>query len=457
MNERKDQFGTRLVMPRRSGLWILAVVVWTLTALAWVTPREVLAQGAAHVDIAVFNTSVDTFTAGYIERALGVAKDDGAQALIIELDTPGGELDATHEIDKALLGSPVPSVVYIYPAGSRAGSAGTFITYASTVAAMAPGTNIGAAHPVDMSGGDITGTIGTKVVNDAIADIRSMARTRGRNEEWAARAVSESVSIPAEEALNMHVIDLIAQDRQDLLNKLDGRTVSQNGHELTLHTRGASIREVNMTVIEDFLHVLLDPNIAAILLSIGSLAILVELYNPGAMIPAITGVICLTLALVGLYNLPTNWAAVVLIGASIIMFVLDVKLTSFVLTLGAIVAFVLGAAFLFRPFTPPEPITPEFSVTVSPFVIAALTLLMTGFFLIVVRAAIRSRLLPVVTGVKPYLDAYGVATSELTPNGTVRVKSEDWSATAENPPIHKGDRVKVTAVEGLHMRVMKID
>ncbi len=457
MNERKDQFGTRLVMPRRSGLWILAVVVWTLTALAWVTPREVLAQGAAHVDIAVFNTSVDTFTAGYIERALGVAKDDSAQALIIELDTPGGELDATHEIDKALLGSPVPSVVYIYPAGSRAGSAGTFITYASTVAAMAPGTNIGAAHPVDMSGGDITGTIGTKVVNDAIADIRSMARTRGRNEEWAARAVSESVSIPAEEALNMHVIDLIAQDRQDLLNKLDGRTVSQNGHELTLHTRGASIREVNMTVIEDFLHVLLDPNIAAILLSIGSLAILVELYNPGAMIPAITGVICLTLALVGLYNLPTNWAAVVLIGASIIMFVLDVKLTSFVLTLGAIVAFVLGAAFLFRPFTPPEPITPEFSVTVSPFVIAALTLLMTGFFLIVVRAAIRSRLLPVVTGVKPYLDAYGVATSELTPNGTVRVKSEDWSATAENPPIHKGDRVKVTAVEGLHMRVMKID
>lgn len=439
---------------RRVAALVSVGLIWIFTALYLFIPHA-FAQETHTVDWARLNTSIDTFTAGYVERVLNIARDDGAQALIIELDTPGGDLEATRQIAQAMLASPVPVVVYIAPAGARAGSAGTFITYAANVAAMAPGTNIGAAHPVGLGGAEITQTIGTKVTNDAVAWIRSLAKERGRNEEWAAQAVNESVSITALEARDLRVIDLIAASTDDLLNQLDGRTVTQNGREITLHTRGVTIRVQEMTFIEEFFHVLLDPNIALILLNIGSLAILVELYNPGATLPAVVGVICLTLAAVALWNLPTNWAALILIGAAILMFIIDLQVSGFVLTLGGIVAFVLGALFLFRPFTPPTPTAPE--VSVSPFVIAGLTIFTAGFFVFALGAAVRSRHAPVVTGITPFINAYGVATSDLNPAGTVRVKSEEWSATADNPPIEKGARVKVLDVEGLRLRVARTD
>lgn len=434
----------------------LAALIWIFTALYLVTPRAAFAQSEPRVDVAIVDTSIDTFTAGYIERVLGVAHDDGAQALIIELDTPGGSLDATHDIVKDMLASTVPVVVYISPSGARAGSAGTFITYAATVAAMAPGTNIGAAHPVGLSGEEITGTIGAKVTNDAVALIRSLAAQQGRNADWAEKAVRESVSITSKEALDLQVVNIIANDLPDLLNQLDGRTVRVAGErQVALHTRGATTRELGMNFFEIFFHTLLDPNIALILLNIGSLAILIELYNPGATLPAVTGVICLTLAAVALFNLPTNWAAVVLIAASIIMFVFDLKVNSFVLTAGGILAFVLGAFFLFRPFTLPEATAPE--VSVSPLVIGGLAVMTAAFFTFALGAAVRSRHAPVVSGTAPFLGAYGVATSDLAPDGTVRVKSEDWTATASSPPIHKGERIKVVAVEGLRLRVIKAD
>ena len=363
-----------------------AALIWILTALYLVTPHLVFAQSAPRVDIATVDTSIDTFTAGYIERVLGVARDDGAQAIVIQLDTPGGDLDSTYAIGEDLLGSNVPVVVYISPSGARAGSAGTFITYAANLAAMAPGTNIGAAHPVGAGGEDITGTIGVKITNDAVAHILTYAAQRGRNADWAEKAVRESLSITSQQALDMHVVDIIANDIPDLLNQMDGRTVKVTGaREVTLHTRGATTRELDMNFFEVFLHTLLDPNIALILLNIGSLAILIELYNPGATLPAVTGVICLTLAAVALYNLPTNWAALVLIAASIVMFVFDLKVNSFVLTAGGILAFVLGAFFLFRPFTPPEPTAPE--VSVSPFVIGGLALLTAAIFTFALGAA----------------------------------------------------------------------
>jgi membrane-bound serine protease (ClpP class) len=439
---------------RRGVFLSIAALIWIFTALYLAAPRAAFAQSEPRVDVAVVDTSIDSFTTGYIERVLGVARDDGAQALILQLDTPGGDLDATYNIIKDMLASSVPVVVYISPSGARAGSAGTFITYAANIAAMAPGTNIGAAHPVDLGGGDITGTIGVKVTNDAVAHILSLAAQRGRNADWAEKAVRESVSITSQQALDLHVVDIIANDVPDLLNQMDGRAVKVAGDvQVTLHVRGATIRELDMNFFEAFFHTLLDPNIALILLNIGSLAILIELYNPGATLPAVTGVICLTLAAVALYNLPTNWAAVVLIAASIVMFVFDLKVNSFVLTAGGILAFILGAFFLFRPFTPPEPTAPE--VSVSPFVIGGLALMTAAFFSLALGAAVRSRRAPVVTGIGPFLGAYGVATSELAPAGTVRVKSEDWSATADKAPIHKGERVKVLAVEGLRLRVVK--
>ncbi len=411
-------------------------------------------QSTSRVIVARINGVIDTFTEGYVERIVGVAAEDGARALVIQMDTPGGELEATRKIVQHLLGASVPSIVYVSPAGARAGSAGVFITYAANLAAMAPGTNIGAAHPVGFGGEEITGTIGTKVTNDAVAFIRSIANQRGRNVEWAERAVRESVSITEREALELKVIDLVASNVEDLLDKVDGRTTTANGREVTLHTHGAEIRRVEMNFFESFFHVLLDPNIASILLSIGSLAILVELYNPGATIPAVVGIICLTLAAVALLGLPTNWAAVILIIAGFGMLVLDIKITGFALSVGGIIAIILGLFFLFRPFTLPEPTAPD--ITVSPWVIAGIAGMIAVFFLVVLRAAWASRRVPVVSGPEAFVGATGIALTDLNPEGMVRVRSEEWTATAIAPPIERGDQVQVVAVAGLRLRVKKV-
>ncbi len=453
MNKQQVQIRMRLGLRPRSLVWSLVAWVWIVAALYFVAPRSVWAQGPAPVYVGQINGVIDESTAGYVDRVLGEAKSNGAQAVIFVMDTPGGDLNATYDIAKSFFASSMPVIVYVSPTGARAASAGTFVTYASTIAAMAPGTNIGAAHPVDASGGDITGTEGVKVLNDAVAHIRNYADERGRNADWAASAVTASLSITAKQALDLNVINLIANNQTDLLNQLDGRKVTQDNQELILHTRGAPTNNIDPTIIEQLFSLLVDPTIAFGLLSLGSLCVLWEFFSPGAILPGVTGVICLTLAGVALYGLPTNWAAVILMVAAIVMFVIDVKVNSIILTVGAVVSFVLGAIYLFRPLTLPSPTAPD--VSVSPFAIGGITLLMVAFFLFLLRAVVRSHQAPVVTGLTPYLGATGVATSELNPAGTVRVKSEDWSATAEYPPIHKGDPVKVISVDGLTMRVDK--
>lgn len=447
------------VKSRRVLFVCFLLALWFITAVRLLHPLPAYAQppsqGAPRVDVARIDGVIDTFTEGYVQRVLNVARDDGAEAVVFQLDTPGGQLDATRKIIEDFFDSPVPVIVYVSPSGARAGSAGVFITYGANLAAMAPGTNIGAAHPVDQSGQDITGTIGTKIENDSVAFIRSIANQRGRNADWAEDAVRKSVSVTEQEAKKLGVINLIATNMNDLLNQLDGQTVKLKSGDKTLHTAGAEVHQQDMNFFEDFFHVLLDPNIALILLNIGSLAILVELYNPGSIIPAVIGIICLTLAAVALFGLPTNWAAVILIIAALGMFVVDVKVNSIALTVGGIIAFALGAFFLFRPFTPPEPTAPELSV--SPFVILCTVGVTAVFFLIVLRAAIRARRVPVVSGITPFIGATGVATTDLNPDGTVLVKSEGWSATAQDGPIHKGERVKVVAVDGLRMQVARLD
>lgn len=428
-------------------LW-LAIALFGI-AVAWVAAQT----DAPRVDVAKIDGVIDPFTEGYVERVIDVAAQDNANALVFELDTPGGSLDATRKIVERFFDSPVPIIVYVTPSGARAGSAGVFITLGSHLAAMAPGTNIGAAHPVDSNGQTITGDMGAKVENDAVAFIRTIAQQRGRNVQWAEDAVRKSVSITEQEALAQGVVEIVATDLQDLLNQADGRTVTVQNQDVTLNTRDANIRQVEMNFFEQFFHILLDPNIALILLNLGTLALIVELYNPGAVIPAVVGIICLTLAAVALFGLPTNWAAVILILAGIGMMVLDIKVTGFALTIGGVIAFLLGAFFLFRPFTPPEPTTPD--VSVSPFVIGALALLTLLFFLFVVGAAIRSRNVPVITGIKPLLGANGVARTILNPQGTIMVKSEEWTAIAEDAPIQPGETVQVLSADGLTLHVKK--
>lgn len=410
-------------------------------------------SSAPHVEVGTINGVIDMFTEGYIERVMSVAQQDGASAVVFQLDTPGGNLDSTRKIDELFLDSSIPIIVYVSPSGARAGSAGTFITYGAHLAAMAPGTNIGAAHPVGANGEDITGTEGDKITNDSAALIRSLATQRGRNADWAEKSVRNSVSATEQEALQQGIINIVARDVPDLLNQADGKTVKVQNHDVTLQTRGATIRQVDMNFFEQFFRILLDPNVALVLLNIGTLAILAEVYHPGAVVPAVFGIICLTLAAVALYGLPTNWAAVILIVAGIVMMVLDIKVTGVALTVGGIIAFVLGAFFLFRPLTPPEPTAPDLSA--SPIVIGGLALLTLAFFLVVVGAAVRARSLPVITGLGPYLGAIGVARTRLNPRGTVLVRNEEWSALAQDPPIQEGEDIQVIAADGLTLQVRR--
>ncbi len=433
---------------------VLRAIAILLIALALYLPVIANAQSGAHVDVLTVGGTIDTWTDGYVNRGIGVAEQDGAEAVIIVLNTPGGALNAMQDITTRMLNARVPVVVFVYPNGAWAGSAGTFITLAGNIAAMAPGTTIGAAHPVDASGQNISSDERDKITNFSVGIIKNIAAQRGRNTDWAAKAVQSSVAATANEALDNKVIDLMANDLNDLLNKIDGRTVKTAAGDITLRTQRVGINNVDMNLAEDFFHTLVDPNIALILLNLGLLAIAVELYNPGATIPALVGAIFLVLAFVALGNLPVNWGGVILIVFAVIVFIVDVKVNSLVLTGGGLVMFILGALLLFTPFTPPPtPVVPQ--VSVSPLVVLGLGGAMTAFFLFILGAAVRGRNFPVLTGTQPLIGAIGVATTDLAPSGTVQVKSELWTATADDGPIPQGESVKVKQIEGLKLRVTR--
>jgi membrane-bound serine protease (ClpP class) len=318
---------------------------------------------------------------------------------------------------------------------------------------MAPGTTIGAAHPVDASGQNISSDERTKITNFSTSIIEGIAKQRGRNAEWAASAVQNSVAATAQQALDQKVIDLTATDLNDLLNKIDGRTVNTAAGEITLHTQRAGLSYIDMNLPEQFFHTLVNPNIALILLQIGLLAIAVELYNPGGTVPGVIGGICLVLAFVALGNLPVNVGGAILIVLSLILFVVDLKVNTFVLTAGGAVMFVLGALLLFTPVTGPSPVLP--AVSVSPIVVLASGGIMALFFIFALGAAVRGHGYPVLSGTQTLVGAVGAATSDLSPSGLVQVRSELWTAVAEDGPIHKGDAVRVVGVEGVRLRVTK--
>ncbi|MBI5033757.1 MAG: nodulation protein NfeD [Chloroflexi bacterium] len=427
-----------------------------LIGLSFALPTIVKAQSGVHVDVLRVEGAIDTWTSGYIDRGISVAEQDGAQAVIIILNTPGGVLGAMQEITTRMLNARVPTVVFVYPQGAWAGSAGTFITLAGNIAAMAPSTTIGAAHPVDSSGQNIPSDERDKITNFSVGVIKNIAQQRGRNAEWAAKAVESSVAATAQEALDQKVIDLIATDVNDLLNKIDGKTVKTVAGEFKLNTQRAGINNLDMNIAELLLHTIVDPNLALILLQIGLLAIAVELYNPGATIPAIVGGICLILAFVALGNLPVNWGGVILIVLSVILFILDVKVTGFVLTIGGAVMFILGALLLFTPFTPSSPSLPDFGApSVSPVLVVVLAVSMAGFFLLILGAAVRGRNFPVLSGSEAMIGAEGVALSDIAPSGMAHVKGEDWSAETQEGSISKGEEVQVVAIEGLRLKVVK--
>jgi len=433
--------------------------IWRVCAITCILLLQVLpvaaqSPSAGQVHVLTVSGSINTWVEGYISRGIGFAEQGGASAVVIVLNTPGGSLNATQNIIIRLLNARVPVIVYVAPAGAWAGSAGTFITLAGNIAAMAPGTTIGAAHPVENSGSDIQGDMREKVTNISVSLIETIARERGRNEEWAANAVRKSISATAQQALDARVIDLIATDLNDLMSKVDGKIVKTSTGQVTLHTRSAPTNRVDMNFAELFFHTLVDPNVALILLNIGLLAIAVELYNPGATIPAVVGGICIILAFVALGQLPVNWGGVIFIVLSVVLFLLDIKVTGFVLTLGGIVMFILGALMLFTPFTPvsPDVVT---NVTLSPWVVVGLAGMMAAFFVFALGAVVRARNVPVLMGPQTFVGAEGIVTTPLAPEGTVQLKSELWTAFSEGEAIEKGQKVKVVSVDGLRLKVVK--
>ncbi len=409
-----------------------------------------LSQDRPRVYILTYDGVINPVAADVIKSAIDKTYEENGECLIIELDTPGGLMKSMQEIVKNILSSPVPVVVYVAPPGSRAGSAGVFITYAANVAAMAPGTNIGAAHPVTLqSGADSSDTMMEKVTNDAVAFIRSIAEKRGRNVEWAEEAVRESASIPASEALKLGVINVIAPDVDSLLHYLNGREYEVLNGSKILHTENAVREKIEISWRFKLLNVIIDPNIAYILLLIGIYGIFFELYNPGAILPGVVGAISLILAFYALHTLPVNYAGLLLILLAIILFIAEIKIPSYgMLTVGGIISLVLGSVMLFKDTLP--------FFQVSWKVIAFATIITTLFFVFAIGLGIRAQRRKPVTGREGLVGEAGEAKEDfIKGKGQVEVHGEIWTAFS-GEKIKKGDAISVVSIENLKIIIKKI-
>ncbi len=389
----------------------------------------------------------------YIENSIEQAENAGAQLLIIELDTPGGLMGSMHDIMKVIQNAEIPVAVYVSPSGSRAGSAGVYITYAAHIAAMAPSTNIGSAHPV-FGGGEnkmdstTTDIMMDKVTNDAVAKIKAAAERHGRNAEWAEQAVRESANITEKEALKLNVIDYVAPSVDSLLAVIDGKVIKlDNGTERTMHTKNASIITIEMTWRQKLFDTIINPNVAAVLMMIGMAGIMLELYNPGTIVPGVAGSISLILAWYALDVLPLNYAGLFLIVISVIMFLLEIKVPSYgILTIGGVLSLSIGLVMLVD-----SPI-PELQVSWQ--VIVSIVVLTTLFFVFALGFAIKAQKSKPSTGSEGLVGESGVVIKKIDPNGTVQIHGEIWKAKSDTI-IKKGSQVEVIEYDGKNL-VIKV-
>ena len=413
-------------------------------ALLFLFPSFLFAQKIFTITI---KDAINPAVAEFINQSIEKSEEAKAEALIINLNTPGGLLSSTRDIVTDIMGSEVPVVVFVSPSGAHAGSAGVFITMAANIAVMAPGTNIGAAHPVSMSGGG-DAIMMEKGTNDAAAFIRSIAEKRGRNISWAEDAVRLSESITETEALEKNVINLIAKNQDDLLEKINGMTVELNNGSKIIRTKNAEVEPLEMGFFQQVLSKLSDPNVAYILMMLGFFGILFEFFSPGAIFPGIVGVICLILAFYAMSSMPVNYAGIALIVFGIVLFLLEIKITSHgVLAIGGIISVLLGSMFLFRS-SPTE----DF-VSLSWTVILSVTAVSAAFFIFLVTLGVRAQRPKPVSGASALIGKSAQTIGMLDPTGHVKVVGETWRAESLSGPINENETVIVEEIKGLTLYV----
>jgi membrane-bound serine protease (ClpP class) len=389
--------------------------------------------------------AINPVTARYVDRVVDEGEKNNVAAVVFVINTPGGLIDSTYQITGRFLDARVPIVTFVAPTGARAASAGTFITLAGNIAAMAPATNIGAAHPVDSSGGNIEDDLRLKIENDTVAHITNIARIRGRNVQWAEDAVRKSVSIRVDEALTLNVVDHVA----DLIAKIDGRTVKTAAGDARLATTGAVLDDYGPNPLENLLHFIVDPQIAILLFTLGTYGLIFELSNPGLIFPGIVGVIAILLALFAFGTLDANGAGIALMVFAVALFLLEIKIASHgLLTAGGVASLLIGTIIVFPAF---RPTFPGVRQTVDPLVAVFVVGLTAIFFGVALRTALRP--LPVASGSSLLLGMLGVAKTDITPRGIAHVAGEDWTVVSEGGEIPKGGGLRVKRVDGVRLIV----
>ena len=421
---------------------------YLLALLLCLFPSFLFAQKIFSITV---KDGINPAVAEFIAQSIQKAEKEHAEALIINLNTPGGLLSSTRDIVTDMMGSSVPVVVFVSPSGAHAGSAGVFITLAANIAVMAPGTNIGAAHPVSLQGkGDAI--MMEKGTNDAAAFIRSIASKRGRNIRWAEDAVRVSESITEKEALEQNVIDLVANNQGDLLAKIDGMNVEVANGSRVIRTKNVKIESLEMGLFQQVLSKISDPNIAYILMMLGFFGLLFELFSPGAIFPGIVGVICLILAFYAMSSMPVNYAGVALIVFGILLFLLEIKIISHgVLAIGGIISVLLGSMILFR--TSPT----ENFVSLSWSVILSVTAVSTAFFVFIVTLGLRAQRSKPVSGVNALIGKTAYTIETLDPTGHVKIVGETWNAESLSGKINVNETVIVENIKGLILYVRTMD